>query len=500
MTENNTEKIETQYDYSFEYIQKKLEGKKDSFGMLMKEIVRTGICTECGTCAAVCPVLEWDHITAQPKLIGKCTGCGICYNQCPRTITDPYILMGEFNTGYVANTNIPEVIGGQDGGTVTSILCYLFDEHLIDAAIVTMKDPSKPWHPVAQIITSKDDAIKSSGSIYSHSQTVESLMDAIRQDFRSIAFVGTPCNIDAVKKMFDSPTGMLKYFMRAHVLSIGLFCMDSFAPEAIYPFFEKDGIDLSKVQKMDINKGKFHVYYDPKADPIKSYTIKQLDKFKSSSCNFCTDLTAENADISVGSVGSGAKRNTVFARSGLGREIMEDAAEKGYLTIEPFNAINLNAVLFLAKLKKVAQYNIQKRKVFIVRDTDKEEEPRIETKPEIDQTSVKPPLGTRKFISASKVLNEENKVLTLSLTNTIGYVLEDLKIRIVTVEELFEKKPWITTIKELFPFETIEIGYPLDVPEGVPIAANVLVEASTEAFGKLFSRTYKIAPTEEKTK
>ncbi|MHA2392315.1 MAG: Coenzyme F420 hydrogenase/dehydrogenase, beta subunit C-terminal domain [Promethearchaeota archaeon] len=497
MTENNTEKTETQYNYSFEYIQKKLEGKKDSFGMLMKEIVRTGICTECGTCAAVCPVLEWDHVTGQPKLIGKCTGCGICYNQCPRTITDPYILMGEFKTGYVANTNIPEVIGGQDGGTVTSILCYLFDEHLIDAAVVTMRDPNNPWHPVAQIITSKDDAIKASGSIYSHSQTVEALMDAIRQDFRSIAFVGTPCNIDAVSKMFDSPTGMLKYFMRAHVLSIGLFCMDSFAPEVIYPFFERDGIDLSKVEKMDINKGKFHIYYDPQGEPVKSYTIKQLDKFKSSSCNFCTDLTAENADISVGSVGSGPNKNTVFARTGIGSEIIEDAAEKGYLKVEPFNAINLNAVLFLAKLKKVAQYNIQKRKVFIVRDLEEKEEPRIETKPEVEQGAVKPALGARRFLSAKKDLNEENKVLTLSLTNTIGHVLEDMRIRIVTVEELFEKRPWITTIKELFPFETIEIGYPMEVEEGKQIRANILVEASTEAYGKIFSRTFKLAPKED---
>ncbi len=496
MTENNTDQTETPYEYSFEYIQKKLEGKKDSFGMLMKEIVRTGICTECGTCAAVCPVLEWDDLTAQPKLIGKCTGCGICYNQCPRTITDPYMLMGDFKTGYVANTNIPEVIGGQDGGTVTSLLCYLFNEHLIDAAVVTMKDPNKPWHPIAQIITSKDDAIKSSGSIYSHSQTVEALMDAVRQDFRSIAFVGTPCNIDAVSKMFDSPTGMLKYFMRCHVLKIGLFCMDSFAPEALYPFFEKGGIDLLKVQKMNINKGKFHLYYDPQGEPVKSYTIRQLDKFKSSSCNFCTDLTAENADISVGSVGSGANKNTVFARTGIGTEIMEDAAEKGYIKIEPFNAINLNAVLFLAKLKKVSQYTIQKRKVFIVRDTDEREEPRIETKPEVEQVAVKPALGARKFISAKKDLIEEDKLLNLSLTNTIGYVLEGMKIRVVTIEELFEKRPWITTIKELFPFETIEIGYPLDIGEGEPIKANILVEASTEAFGKIFSRTFKLAPKE----
>ncbi len=458
----------------------------------MKEIIRTGVCTECGTCAAVCPVLEWDELAGQPKLIGKCTGCGICYNQCPRTITDPIQLMGEFKTGYVANTNIPEVIGGQDGGTVTSLLCYLFDEHLIDAAIVTMRDPNNPWHPVAQIITSKDDAIKSSGSIYSHSQTVEALMEAIRKDYRSIAFVGTPCNIDAVDKMFSSPTGMLKYFMRCHVLKIGLFCMDSFAPEALYPFFEKEGIDLAKVVKMDINKGKFHLYYENQEEPVKSFTIKQLDKFKSSSCNFCTDLAAEKADLSVGSVGSGPNKNTVFARTGMGAEIIEDAAEKGYLKIESFNAINLNAVLFLAKLKKVSQYTIQRRKVFIVKDTAEVEEPRIETKPEEVDVTTKTLLGARRALSVTQKLKENEKSIEFSITNTIGFTLEGIKIRIATLDELFEKNVWNTKIKEMFPFEALEINYPLDIKDGEEISGNVLVEASTESFGKIFSRTYKL--------
>jgi hypothetical protein len=322
-------------------------------------------------------------------------------------------------------------------------------------------------------------------------------MDAIREGYRSIAFVGTPCNIDAVDKMTSSPAGMLKYFMRAHILKIGLFCMDSFAPEALYPFFEKDGIDLAKVVKMDINKGKFHVYYDHDGEPIKSYTIKQLHKFKSSSCNFCTDLTAENADISIGSVGSGPKKNTAFARTGIGTEIIEDAAKKGYLQIEPYNAINLNAVLFLAKLKKVSKYNIQKRKVFIVQDSKKQEEPKVQTIPEAQQDVVKP-LGSRKFLSVKKSINEEDIVLNISLTNSVGYLLEDIKIRIVIVEELFEKKPWVTTIRELFPYETIEIGYPLETANNDIVYSNVLVEASTKNYGKIFSKTYKLAPQEEK--
>ncbi len=493
MTEDKVEheQAESKYQYSFDFIQRKLEGKKDSYGMLMKEIVRTGICTECGTCAAVCPVLEWDPIAGQPRLIGKCTGCGICYNQCPRTITDPIQLMGEFKTGYVANTNIPEFIGGQDGGTVTSLLCYLFDEHLIDAAIVTMKDPKNPWHPVAQIITTKDDAIKSSGSIYCHSQTVDALMDAIRSDYRSIAFVGTPCNIDAVDKMMNSPSGMLRFFMRAHILKIGLFCMDSFSPETLYPFFESQGIDLSKITKMDINKGKFHLYEDNQEEPVKSYAIRSLHKFKSSSCAFCTDLTCENADISIGSVGAGAKKNTVFARTGLGAEVMEDAAKKGYLSIEPYNAINLNAVLFLAKLKKVAQYNIQKRKIYIVKDAAEEEEIRIETKPEDDKA--KTVFSARRLLSVAKGLNEKEKKLKLTVTNTAGFTLENVQLRIAAVDDVFESKPWITSIRELFPYEQIEINYMIEALEG-----SVLVEAATDLYGKIFSRTLKYAPKEKK--
>ncbi|KKN23326.1 hypothetical protein LCGC14_0906120 [marine sediment metagenome] len=488
MTEEETEdeKSKTQYEYSFDYIAKKLTGAKDSYGLLMKDIIRTGICTECGTCAAVCPVLEWDQIAGQPKLIGKCNGCGICYNQCPRTITDPVQLMGEFKTGYVSNTNIPEVIGGQDGGTVTTLLCYLFDEHLIDAAIVTMRDPTHPWMPAAQIITSKSDAINSSGSIYTHSQTVEALMEAVRQEYRSIAFVGTPCNIDAVDKMINSPKGLLRYFMRVSVFKIGIFCMDSFSTETLYPKFEEDGIDLSKVVKMDINKGKFHIYYENQDEPFKSYPIGSLHKYKSPSCTFCTDLTAENADISVGSVGSGAKKNTVFARTGIGAEIIEDAAKKGYLTIEPYNAINLNAVLNLSKRKKSAQYNIQRRKVFVIRDAleEGEEESNIETMPEVERQQ--PLKGTRRAISVSKKLNTKDKTLDLTITNTIGFALDDIKIRVAAVDELFETKPWITTIKELFPFENIEIPYPLESMEG-----SVLVEATSKTYGKIFSRTLK---------
>jgi len=145
---------------------------------------------------------------------------------------------------------------------------------------------------------------------------------------------------------------------------------------------------------------------------------------------------------------------------------------------------------FLAKLKKVSQYSIQKRKIFIVKDVFDEEESRIETK-EISEQA-KSVFGTRRAISVAKALNEKAKTLNLTITNTAGCTLEKIKVRIATVDEVFESKPWVTTIKEMFPYESINVDYPVNAMEGA-----VLVEATSELYGKIFSRTIKFAPKKE---
>jgi hypothetical protein len=146
--------------------------------------------------------------------------------------------------------------------------------------------------------------------------------------------------------------------------------------------------------------------------------------------------------------------------------------------------------LFLGKLKKVSQYTIQKRKVFIVKDIVDEEEPRIETK-EISEEA-KAVFGTRRAISVAKALNEKEKKLNLTITNTAGFTLEKIQIRIALVDEVFESKPWVTSVKEMFPYESIDVGYPVDALEGA-----LLVEATSDLYGKIFSRTIKFAPKKE---
>jgi coenzyme F420 hydrogenase subunit beta len=325
-----------------------------SFGKLRREIIEPGICTLCGACVASCEVLA--VVNGKPALKGPCTACGVCYNQCPRTITTESSLIGSVRDVFAARTLLPEV-KGQDGGVVTSMLLYALEEGLIDSAVVTVKSNEEPWKPVPIVAQTREDILRSAGSIYVHSLTMESLMSAIKRGSRSIAFVGPSCNIDAVHKMQKSPYGLLHMFMRANILKLGLFCMDTFYYEGLKSFLDSKNIPLSAVTEMKIRKGKFKV----KTDSEHIFPLSDIDAIRNGSCTVCTDLTAEKSDLSFGGVGSNEGYTTVLARTGLGFELFKDAADRGYIKIEPLERAGLERVMRQAKAKKVQMYMIKKR-------------------------------------------------------------------------------------------------------------------------------------------
>lgn len=288
------------------------EKERISFGKLKKEIINLGICTLCGACVSSCESIAF--VNSQPKLIDKCNACGVCYNQCPRTVTREEDLVGKLRFGYAARSAMPG-LKGQDGGVVTSLLAYGLEEGLLDCAIVTRRSDDDTWRPEPFIATTADEVLESAGSIYSHSMTMEPLMSAIKQGMRSIAFVGPSCNIDAVHKMQTSPYGFLHLFLRAKVLKFGLFCMDSFEHEGIREFVDNHGMDLNEIDSMKVRKGVFEFGM---GEDVKSYSLSELDQYRSASCKFCTDMAAENSDISFGGVGTPQGWSTVLARSSIG--------------------------------------------------------------------------------------------------------------------------------------------------------------------------------------
>ena len=352
---DNCKKKFDELDKSVIRVRRSLKDKERiSFGKLKREVIDPGICTLCGACVASCEVLE--VVGGSPALKGPCTACGVCYNQCPRTITTESSLIGNVRDVFTAKTMLPEV-KGQDGGVVTSMLLYALEEGLIDSAVVTVKSADEPWKPVPIVAQTREDILRSAGSIYVHSLTMETLMSAIKRGSRSIGFVGPSCNIDAVHKMQNSPYGLLHMFMRANILKMGLFCMDTFNYEGLKTFLGSKGIPLWAVQEMKIRKGKFSV----RTEGEHTFLLSDIDIYRNGSCTVCTDLTAEKADLSFGGVGSKEGYTTVLARTGLGLELFHDAQDRGYIKTEPLERNGLEKVLRQAKAKKVQMYMIKKR-------------------------------------------------------------------------------------------------------------------------------------------
>ncbi len=454
---------------SYTFPERLLKVKKlENFGRLNQEVIRSGVCTACCTCVSVCPEKALVMEDETPKLVGKCSACGICYRACPRTITSLKSLIGDYIAAFVGKSAIDKV-KGQDGGVVTSLLLYAMDHGLIDAAIVTQKDEREPWKPVAKIATSSEDILKSSGSVYSHSRTVEALVEAIDKGYRSIAFVGTPCNIDAVAKMQMQPFGLLHLFMKVKILKVGLFCMDSFYHDGLKEFFEvKQGIPLSSISKMSISAGKFNIIYD--GDKTAGWPVKDLDKYRSTSCHYCRDLTSELADISVGSVGSPDGYSTILVRSGVANELLEDAMEDGYLTLQPLDRDGLQKVLNLARLKKVQMYTERRRQTYVLKYVPtvagvpeplerRGAIPLVEEKAEAKAGITERALQKLLKVSDARFV-DGGTMLQITLANNSGKPINDIKVRIAHLEDLFESNAWETEIETWYPFDELEFCYP----------------------------------------
>ena len=201
------------------------------FKNLEDEIIKPKKCCACGACVAYCSSQSFDVIKMEgytPKFISEaneenCKECGICYYICPQTtplmeqITEKYRIKDEI--GYIhdvlaaktTDEKIKEI--GQDGGLVTTLLTYLFENNKIDAAIVSESDEN--LNPIPKIIIDKEDLLKSSGTRYSISSNILPLKDLyeIAQDILEkqkqlydinqirMAFVGTPCQCRAIRKM-----------------------------------------------------------------------------------------------------------------------------------------------------------------------------------------------------------------------------------------------------------------------------------------------------------
>lgn len=179
----------------------------------IKSVVQDNLCSGCGACVAICPK---DAIAMTLTSIGQlkasvrkdlCIDCAICQKVCPsldfhQTILpkDDDVYLGKTFHVYTGISTDPAIYkNAQSGGAVTSTLTYLFNSEKIDAAVVCERDFADSVHVAPKIVTHKSELRRSQKSNY----TPVDMCSILRKTstFKSIAFVGIPCQIQGVDKL-----------------------------------------------------------------------------------------------------------------------------------------------------------------------------------------------------------------------------------------------------------------------------------------------------------
>jgi coenzyme F420 hydrogenase subunit beta len=219
----------------------------------------------------------------------------------------------------------------QDGGVATALLLFALGDRSIDSAIVAGTSKEKPFYPASKLATNAEDLLEAAGTKYSCSPNVLSLAVVSTQKRADVAFVGTPCQIQAVRNM---QMAGLKFVAPVKFL-IGLMCSECFTYEGLMENHIRDklGINLADVRKMNI-KGEMLVTTD---SGVTTIPLKDIKRYARKGCSLCDDFSSELADVSVGSLGLDGWTFTII-RTDKGEALFSGAEKAGFLRNKTVNA------------------------------------------------------------------------------------------------------------------------------------------------------------------
>lgn len=331
---------------------------------LLENVVRKDNCVGCGACVLVCPFACLEYSQGKPKLVKKCEVCGICSQVCSRyqwswaeleklvfeRERKPEEDFGVYRRCILAQTTDKNVMRScQDGGVVTSLLTFALQKGIIDGAVLSGLSPDKPFHPAPKLATTPEEILECAGTRYTYSPNLLAIREALAKS-ESLAFVGTPCQIHAIRKM---EAAGLKRYVDGIKFTIGLMCTESFTYEGLMVkhIQQKLGINLHDVKKINI-KGKVLVTIT--SGDLKTISLVEAKRYARKSCLPCTDFSAELADLSVGGLGLSGWSFTII-RTKKGEELFKEVEKSELIKTRPIEeeegAFNLLVKLSRKKRK-----------------------------------------------------------------------------------------------------------------------------------------------------
>ncbi|MEM3040657.1 MAG: Coenzyme F420 hydrogenase/dehydrogenase, beta subunit C-terminal domain [Nitrososphaerota archaeon] len=343
---------------------------KVSFGETLGRFVTPTICNGCASCVVVYPYESLEYVDEAPRLTKECKSCGICAQICPkynlsvplleqftfgreRKETEEFGVYRQIVIARTTNNDIRNVC--QDGGIVTTLLTFALENAIIDGAILSGLSEKEPLRAVPKLATNLREIMECAGTRYTYSPNILALKEGVQQRKKSVAFVGTPCHINAVRMAQKLP---LKKYAGILSFTIGLFCSECFTYEGLVKRLigEKMGIAPREVKKINV-KGKMLI--TTKAGETKTVSLKEAKEYARPCFSSCTDFSAELADISAGGLGLNGWTLTLL-RTQKGVDLFRKAESEGLIRTRPFNEEDAKILEMLVKFSRMKHENLTK--------------------------------------------------------------------------------------------------------------------------------------------
>lgn len=338
-------------------------GRQGKDQLNITRVVRDGLCTGCGICAAICPQQVIDVVERDGRLIplvdaSGCTadqGCSQCVKVCggheiniaaaaERLFPSaaPHPMLGSVLSCWSGWSNDHEIrLNGASGGMVTGLLIHLLERGEIDGALVVGWQEGRPLRPEAFIARTRKELAAARSSKYCPT----SIGQAVRLIGKNerIVVVGLPCQIHSLRKL----TLANRRTARQIVGCFGIYCSSMKSYPATEYILGRHGVRAEDVRwfsyreggcpgslRAEHRGGTLRVPYRSYYHPIRSFFILPR-------CVTCCDQTAELADLSFGDIQTGAFRdddvgvNSVITRSAAWEDRLRKVAADGALTLDP---------------------------------------------------------------------------------------------------------------------------------------------------------------------
>ena len=307
---------------------------------LLKEVIDPGLCVACGACVSLCPYLVFHD----GKVV--CTDVceredGRCYEVCPKVPTKLSDAsgppLGHLQSLYRTRATVDLwKQTGQYGGTVSALIHCALQEGMISRAVLTSKDGAGGPHGI--VAMSPEEVSACGGSRYVGGGCLSVFNREAKRNAAPTGLVALPCQATALRKMRASALTHEEH-LGSISLVVGLFCTWALDYRSFVRFLKGEGIG-PEIRKYDIPPPPANVLQIAEAGTIREFPLDRIRPLAMEGCASCPDMTAEQADISVGALEGDTGWNTVIVRTDLGRELLERASGRGIVEMAEMPSSN----------------------------------------------------------------------------------------------------------------------------------------------------------------